>query len=51
METITKWWDKLVGNGPNDIHREWIRQRELAARYGPSHVNEIDAIFARDPNF
>lgn len=51
METLTKLWDKVVGNGPRDIHKEWIKQREMAAQYGPSHVNEIDAIFARDPRF
>lgn len=30
-----------------DMYREWTRQRELAAKFGHSHVAEIDAIFTR----
>jgi hypothetical protein len=30
-----------------DAYREWTKQRELAARFGHSHVAEIDAIFTR----
>ena len=30
-----------------DIYREWTKQRSLAAKYGPHHVDEIDAIFSR----
>lgn len=30
-----------------DVYREWTRQREDAARFGQSHVQEIDAIFSR----
>lgn len=29
------------------LYREWDRQREKAAPYGTSHMNEIDAIFSR----
>lgn len=29
------------------MHREWAIERERAAQYGPHHVHEIDAIFAR----
>lgn len=33
--------------GKMDLYREWHKQRNLAAKYGQSHVDEIDAIFAR----
>ena len=29
------------------IRKEWDKARRDAARFGPSHVSEIDAIFAR----
>lgn len=29
------------------IQSEWDRARSQAARFGPSHVAEIDAIFSR----
>ena len=29
------------------LYREWDRQREEASLYGPSHSNEVDAIFSR----
>jgi hypothetical protein len=29
------------------LFKEWDRQRALAATYGSSHMNEIDAIFSR----
>lgn len=29
------------------IQSEWDRARNQAARFGPSHVAEIDAIFSR----
>jgi hypothetical protein len=29
------------------MHREWTIEREKAAQFGPHHVHEIDAIFAR----
>ena len=29
------------------IEREWRRQRDFAGRFGASHVDEVDAIFAR----
>lgn len=29
------------------MYREWQRERESAARFGASHVQEIDAIFTR----
>jgi hypothetical protein len=29
------------------MYREWQREREIAARFGSSHVQEIDAIFTR----
>ena len=31
----------------SSIEKEWDKQREQAARYGTSHVNEIDSIFSR----
>ena len=29
------------------LQSEWDRARSQAARFGPSHVSEIDAIFSR----
>lgn len=29
------------------VQNEWDRARSQAARFGPSHVAEIDAIFSR----
>ena len=29
------------------MNREWTKQREAAAKFGPHHVQEIDAIFSR----
>ena len=30
------------------MYREWQKQRDLAAKFGHSHVSEIDAIFSRN---
>lgn len=35
-----------TSENPN-LHNEWARARADAARFGPSHVAEIDAIFSR----
>ena len=29
-------------------YRAWDREREAAAPYGQSHINDIDAIFSRE---
>ena len=29
-------------------YRAWDREREAAATYGRSHINDIDAIFSRE---
>ena len=29
------------------LFKEWDKQREMAAPYGASHMNEIDSIFSR----
>ena len=29
-------------------YRAWDREREAAASYGQSHINDIDAIFSRE---
>ena len=29
-------------------YREWDKQRRIAAKFGPHHVQEIDAIFSRE---
>lgn len=29
-------------------YRAWDREREVAAPYGQSHINDIDAIFSRE---
>lgn len=34
-------------SGNSSIQNEWEKARADAARFGPSHVAEIDAIFAR----
>jgi len=31
-----------------DVYREWTKQRNAAAQFGPNHVAEIDAIFSRN---
>jgi hypothetical protein len=31
----------------DNFYSEWHKQRTRAAKFGPSHVTEIDAIFSR----
>ena len=43
---ITKIKDKFT-NEDNSFLKTWERERMNAARYGHSHVEEIDLIFSR----
>jgi hypothetical protein len=54
MKTIMRKIENLFTNAISDeerairaMNREWTKQREAAARFGPHHVQEIDAIFSR----
>lgn len=53
MKVFTRLFANLFTNATseeNDRHamyRAWQRERESAARFGASHVQEIDAIFTR----
>lgn len=38
---------KIFGERKPNIHRAWDKERRKAARFGESHVQEIDAIFSR----
>ena len=55
MKTIMTKIEKLFTNATSEeekairaMNREWTKQREAAARFGPHHVQEIDAIFSRN---
>lgn len=37
-------WDRT---GQSEFQKAWALERSRAARFGPSHVNEIDTIFSR----
>lgn len=46
MKSLAKFINKIfVGN--DTVHQAWDRARRDAAKFGPSHVAEIDAIFSR----
>jgi hypothetical protein len=54
MKTLMRAFENLFTSATStkekenrDVYREWTRQRELAAKFGHSHVAEIDAIFSR----
>lgn len=54
MKTIMRKFENLFTIATSEevkaqraVYREWQKEREAAARYGPSHVQEIDAIFTR----
>lgn len=54
MKTLKRAFENLFTNvtsvnekNDKSVYREWTRQREAAARFGHSHVQEIDAIFSR----
>lgn len=39
---------KNTATSRSSFQREWDKARRDASRYGPSHVAEVDAIFARE---
>lgn len=54
MRTLIRALENLFTNATSEeekerraVYREWQRERESAARFGASHVQEIDAIFSR----
>jgi len=54
MKTLMRKFENLFTNATSEeeknrraMHREWTIEREKAAQFGPHHVHEIDAIFAR----
>jgi len=54
MKTIMRKIENLFTNATSEeekairaMNREWTKQREAAAKFGPHHVQEIDAIFSR----
>jgi hypothetical protein len=54
MKTLMRKIENLFTNATSEeeksrraMHRAWMVERERAARYGPHHVQEIDAIFTR----
>lgn len=49
MKALGSLFARMFEDRPTRIQftTEWDRQRELAKYFGPSHVAEIDAIFAR----
>lgn len=54
MKTLMRKFENLFTNATSEdekdrraMYREWQREREAAARFGASHVQEIDAIFTR----
>jgi hypothetical protein len=54
MKTIMRKIENFFTNATSEeeksrraMHRAWMVEREKAAKYGPHHVQEIDAIFTR----
>jgi hypothetical protein len=54
MKSLKRVFENLFTNATSEdekairaMHREWTKQREAAAKFGPHHVQEIDAIFSR----
>lgn len=54
MKTLKRAFENLFTSATSteekerrEMYREWQRERESAARFGASHVQEIDAIFTR----
>ena len=39
---------KNTATSRSSFQREWDKARRDASKYGPSHVAEVDAIFARE---
>jgi predicted P-loop ATPase len=54
MKTLMRAFENLFTNAKSTeekeltkMYRAWTVEREKAAKYGPHHVAEIDAIFSR----
>jgi hypothetical protein len=54
MKSLKRAFENLFTNATSEdekairaMNREWTKQREAAAKFGPHHVQEIDAIFSR----
>ena len=54
MKSLKRVFENLFTNATSEeekarraMHRAWAAEREKAAKYGPHHVQEIDAIFSR----
>ena len=50
MKAIGQYFAGMLKGATSTTHNmqsEWDRARADAARFGPSHVAEVDAIFAR----
>jgi hypothetical protein len=55
MKTLKRAFENIFTNAKSEcedtsnrkVYREWEIQRKAAARFGHSHVAEIDAIFSR----
>lgn len=46
MKTLSNIFSRIFSSN-DSVHATWDRERRNAARFGPSHVAEIDAIFSR----
>ena len=46
MKSLAKFINKIFVSN-DTVHQAWDRARRDAAKFGPSHVAEIDAIFSR----
>jgi hypothetical protein len=47
MKFVNKFRKSPQDKQISALFKEWDKQREQAAPYGTSHMNEIDAIFSR----
>ena len=50
MNTIKTFFSDMFGKNATSIssfQRDWDNARRGAAKFGPSHVAEVDAIFSR----
>ena len=47
MKIVNKFRKSPKEKQISALFKEWDKQREMAAPYGASHMNEIDSIFSR----
>jgi len=47
MKFVNKFRKSPQDKQISALFKEWDKQREMAAPYGASHMNEIDSIFSR----